>query len=270
MKHFLINLDLCNGCYCCQIACKDEHVGNDWAPYAKPQPDTGQFWIKLNEKVRGTTPKVKVSYLPSMCMHCKDADCMKSCQVPGAIYRRKDGLINIDPEKCTGCRSCVDACRYEAIYFNENLNIAQKCTGCSHLLDDAWVEPRCVDACPTDALIFKEESEIADSISLSEPVNGEKTNTTLVHYLNIPKRFIAGTVYSPEEKEVIIGATCTLQSTSTETTITTETDDFGDFWFHSINTDEVYSLIIEKNEKTVTINEISSSSDVNLGDIPMT
>ena len=45
MKAFVIDLSICNGCYCCQIACKDEHVGNDWTPYAKPQPDTGQFWI---------------------------------------------------------------------------------------------------------------------------------------------------------------------------------------------------------------------------------
>ena len=49
MKAFYIDLSVCNGCYCCQIACKDEHVANDWTPYAKPQPDTGQFWIGLTE-----------------------------------------------------------------------------------------------------------------------------------------------------------------------------------------------------------------------------
>ena len=46
MKVFVIDVGICNGCYSCQIACKDEHVGNDWTPYAKPQPDTGQFWLK--------------------------------------------------------------------------------------------------------------------------------------------------------------------------------------------------------------------------------
>jgi tetrathionate reductase subunit B len=49
MKAFYVDLSVCNGCYCCQIACKDEHVANDWSPYAKPQPDTGQFWIGLTE-----------------------------------------------------------------------------------------------------------------------------------------------------------------------------------------------------------------------------
>ena len=64
MKAFVIDLSICNGCYCCQIACKDEHVANDWTPYAKPQPDTGQFWIGITEQVRGQVPKVKVSYIP--------------------------------------------------------------------------------------------------------------------------------------------------------------------------------------------------------------
>src|SRR5271157_448420 len=105
MKTFMVDASICNGCYCCQIACKDEHVGNDWAPYAKPQPDTGQFWMKMNEKVRGTVPKVKMSYVATPCMHCSNAPCLESC-MPGAIYRRNDGMVVIDPEKCTGCVKC--------------------------------------------------------------------------------------------------------------------------------------------------------------------
>ena len=133
MKVFVIDVARCNGCYSCQIVCKDEHVGNDWTPYAKPQPDTGQFWLKQNEFVRGSVPKVKMHYQPVLCMHCDNAPCMAACKIEGAIYRRKDGLIIIDPVKCTGCKNCVDACPYKTIYFNEGLNIAQKCTGCAHL-----------------------------------------------------------------------------------------------------------------------------------------
>jgi len=65
MKAFVIDVSICNGCYCCQIACKDEHVGNDWTPIAKPQPDTGQFWLKQNEFVRGTVPKVASTPAPT-------------------------------------------------------------------------------------------------------------------------------------------------------------------------------------------------------------
>ena len=61
MKVFTFDVARCNGCYTCQIACKAEHVVNDWTPYAKPQPETGQFWLKIVEQVRGTVPKVKVA-----------------------------------------------------------------------------------------------------------------------------------------------------------------------------------------------------------------
>ena len=148
MKSFVIDARLCIGCYNCQIACKDEHCGNDWTPYAKPQPDTGQFWLEVREEERGTIQKVTVAYIPWMCQHCDNAPCMKVCAV-AAIYKRDDGLVIIDPKKCNGCMHCVDACPYESIFFNQDLNIAQKCTGCAHLLDRGWpiTEPRCVDYC---------------------------------------------------------------------------------------------------------------------------
>jgi Fe-S-cluster-containing dehydrogenase component len=64
MKVFTIDLSRCVGCYNCQVACKDEHCGNDWTPYARPQPETGQFWMKVNYEERGTIPKVRVTYQP--------------------------------------------------------------------------------------------------------------------------------------------------------------------------------------------------------------
>jgi Fe-S-cluster-containing dehydrogenase component len=146
MKVFVSDVEKCLGCYCCQISCKDEYCGNDWMPYSKPQPMTGQFWRKVEEHVRGTVPKVKVAYIPTGCMHCDDAPCINAC-TDNAIYKREDGMVIIDPQKCTGQQLCIDACPYGAIYFNNTLNIAKKCTGCAHLLDRGWPikEPRCVD-----------------------------------------------------------------------------------------------------------------------------
>ena len=172
-KVLLIDITRCNGCYSCQLSCKDEHVGNDWMPYAKPQPNTGHFWYKITETVQGSVPKVRVHYMHDICQHCDDAPCIKSCKT-NAIYKRDDGIVIIDPEKCRGTRSCIDACPYNAIYFNAGLNIAQKCTMCGHLLDEeGWPEPRCLQSCPTDALIFGEEEELKDRLGDFEQLHPE-------------------------------------------------------------------------------------------------
>ena len=266
MKVFTVDVSRCNGCYVCQIACKDEHCGNDWTPYAKAQPEFGHFWLKLNEFVCGTVPKVKMHYVPVLCMHCDNAPCINTCSVEGAIYKREDGLVIIDPTKCTGCKDCMDACPHKVIYFNDDLNIAQKCTGCAHLLDDGWKEPRCVDACPTECLKFVDESEVRDILSESETLNPQFGTESRVYYTNIPKKFIAGTVYDPGIKEVIIDASCTL--TGEGITLTTKTDDFGDFWFEGLEIGK-YSLVIEKEGKTKQFENLYTGKDVNLGDIGM-
>jgi len=269
MKAFVFDASKCNGCYSCQVACKDEHCGNDWMPYAKPQPDTGHFWYKLNEYVRGTLPKVKAAYVPTLCMHCEDSACAAAC-IHGAISQRDDGLVLIDPAKCNGCQLCVDACPYGAIYFNRALRIAQNCTGCAHLLDRGWpiTEPRCVDACVTGALIFGEEEDLKPLIEKAEvlePNFGEKPSVR-VYYLNLPKRFIAGTVYDPAAEEVVIGATCTL---SGDSSATATTDEFGDFWFEGLPVGSFSLTIAANGFPAKQFDAISTDKDVNLGDIPL-
>ncbi len=267
MKAFVIDLTHCNGCYSCQIACKDEHSGNDWTPYAKPQPDTGQFWLKVNESLRGSVPKAKMAYVPVLCQHCTEAPCIKAC-TPGAISRRPDGLVVIDPKKCTGCQKCMNAqaCPYGAIYFNETLSLAQKCTGCAHLVDrKVSFAARCADACPTDAFRFGEEADLKDLIAKAEVLHPEYNTKPRVYYIGLPKKFIAGTVYDPGAEEVVIGATCTL---SGDGSATAKTDDFGDFWFEGLK-EGTFSLKIEAGGKTKTIDKISTAKDVNLGDIPL-
>jgi len=266
MKGFVIDAALCNGCYNCQVACKDEHCSNDWTPYAKPQPETGDFWCRVIDVERGTIPKYKISYHPVICQHCVDAPCISSCPVE-AIYTRSDGLVIIDPTKCTGCQLCVTSCPYGVIYFNTSLLIAQKCTGCAHLVDEGWLggnDTRCSDACPTAALTFGEESDL--DLTGAVTLSPEFGLTTRVHYKNLPKRFIAGTVYDPDAVEVVIGATCTL---SGDGSATTTTDVFGDFWFEGLEVG-TYSLEIGASGfTTYTKGSISTDKDVNLGDIPL-
>ena len=263
-KTFVIDAAKCSGCYNCQIACKDEHVGNDWTPYAKPQPEIGQFWLRVEERVQGTIPKVKLSYIPRLCNHCEKAACMEVCP-EGAIYRRDDGFVLIHPEKCTGCGRCRTACPYGVIYMNAELKVAQKCTGCAHLLDNGVSAlPRCADACPTDALLFGEKSELTEALVGAVPVSPG------AHFYvkNIPGEFIGGTVYDPVEKEVIIGAKCTLRGEGTE--LETETDSYGDFWFRDLPAGGTYTLHISApGFAAKTFENLSTEKSVNLDDIPL-
>jgi len=270
MKVIIFDAAKCNGCHSCQVACKDEHCGNDWMPYAKPQPETGQFWYKLNEYIRGSQPKMKAAYVPTMCMHCDEAPCIPACPNT-AIYKREDGFVVIDPAKCTGTQLCNDACPYgDVIFFNQDLKISQKCTGCTHLLDRGWPikEPRCVDACVTGALTFAEESEVQDIIANAEvllPKSGDDVKPR-IYYLNLPKRFIAGTVYDSVEEEVVIGATCTL---SGDASATATTDEFGDFWFEGLEVGTYNLSIAADGFSAKEIASISTEEDVNLGDVDL-
>ncbi len=269
-KIFVVDVKKCNGCHACQVACKDEHVGNDWTPIAKAQPETGQFWMKLEQRVRGTVPKVKVAYRPHLCMHCDEAPCVEACPVEGVIYKRQDGLVIIDPVTCTGCRNCLEACPYRVIYFNENLNIAQKCTGCAHLLDDGWKEPRCADACPTGVIRFLDEDEAGDALSgagVWKPEIRDRVKPR-VYYRNLPGRFIAGTVYDPKEREVVIGATCVLTDRDSGKVLDTKTDNYGDFWFEDLK-EGVFSLDIRMDGNVKSFAGLDArEKDINLGDVP--
>ena len=266
-KAFVIDVGLCCGCYNCQLACKDEHVDNDWTPYAKPQPDTGQFWLKIQENVCGTVPKVKMHYIPLLCNHCAEADCMGACPAD-AISRRDDGLVIIEPDRCTGCRDCVAACPYGVIYFNDDLGLAQKCTGCAHLLDNGFNMPRCVESCPTDAIRFGEEADLQASIAGATVLKPETGSHPRVYYRNIPGKFIGGTVYDPVEREVVIGGRCVL--TSDGATAETFTDPYGDFWFIDLPVGTFDVSIEADGFETVFFPTVDTAKDVNLGEIPLT
>ncbi len=241
-KVFIVDVAKCNGCYGCQIACKDEHCGTDWRPYAAAQPDTGQFWMRINEKTRGQVPVVRVSYTPVFCAHCTNAPCEAACS-EGAFQRRDDGLLFINPDACTGCGSCVASCPQGSLYFNEESGLAQKCTGCAHLLDNGWQVPRCVDVCSHDAILYKEESEVRELLANAEFFEGMSSFDPRVYYRNLPKRFVAGSVIDFSADEVVIGARVLLLNN--EVCIAEQqTDWYGDFKFDQVDPAH-YSVVIK-------------------------
>lgn len=254
MKAFLIDVARCNGCHNCQIACKDEHCGTDWPPYAAAQPLTGQFWCKVEEKVRGTVPKVRMNYIP----HIDGQNDKLAEAAADVLIPRDDGLVVIDPQKAKGRK---DLAEFDGVYWNEELKIPQTCTGCAHLLDDGWTVPRCVDACPTHALTFGEEDEL-DLEGAEQLAEGSH-----VWYLNLPKRFVTGCIVDFDAREVVIGTPVQLLDSSKEVVAEQVTDEFGDFMFDQVKAD-AYTVRYETLDGAWEERAADASeADVNLGDV---
>lgn len=270
MKIFAVDLEKCVGCRSCQLVCKDEHCDNDWMPYAAPQPDTGQFWMDVREQERGQSPKVTVTYTPVMCQHCENAPCLAVAK-DGAVYRREDGLVVVDPAKAKGQKQIVEACPYNAVFWNEELQIPQKCTGCAHLLDDGWTVPRCVEACAHDAIRFGDYEDFAGELDGAEALKPEANTKPHVYYFNLPKRFIGGEIADLEDEEVLIGAKVVLTNLESGETWETVSDDFGDFWFKQIPAAE-YSIDVEIEDyrsRRVTDFISTVDRDLNVGTIAL-
>jgi Fe-S-cluster-containing dehydrogenase component len=264
----VININKCSGCYNCVLACKDEHCGHDYPGYTAAQPMTGHFWMQLIERERGKYPKVKLNYIPITCMHCQNPSCVKAAE-NGAVYRRPDGIVIIDPAKAHGQKQLVSSCPYRVIYWNESLNIAQKCTFCAHLLDQGWKEPRCVELCPTDALVFGDlddpESEAAklvasNSTEILHPEYGLKEN---VSYVSVPRKFIAGTVIYGDIDECALNASVIITNKNDKRTAVTNC--FGDFEIEGLADNEEYKIEINAPKYQTREYHVKTQTDIYLG-----
>jgi anaerobic dimethyl sulfoxide reductase subunit B len=146
---FFVNSDACSGCKTCQVACKD-----------KNNLPAGVHWRRVYEVAAGSwqrkgeawTSTVAVYNLSVSCHHCADPVCGRQCSVD-AIWKRPDGIVLIDQQRCTKCNKCRTDCPYEAIRFDAAANTVGKCDFCADRID-AGGPPVCVTACPNRALDF--------------------------------------------------------------------------------------------------------------------
>jgi len=148
----VIDLRKCIGCHTCSVACKAENS----VPMG-----VWRSWVKQIEK--GRYPHARKSFLPLLCNNCENPICVTVCPV-NASYRRKDGLILVDPHRCIGCRYCMAVCPYDARYVNPRVNIVEKCYWCEHLVSQG-LKPACVAACPTQSRIFGDINDHHQEIS---------------------------------------------------------------------------------------------------------
>jgi Fe-S-cluster-containing dehydrogenase component/formate-dependent nitrite reductase membrane component NrfD len=137
---FVIDHRRCIGCHACTVACKEEN-----------RVPLGAFrtWVKYVEK--GTFPDTRRYFSVLRCNHCDDAPCVTICPTV-ALYRRPDGIVDFDNRRCIGCKSCMQACPYDALYIDPDTNTAAKCHYCAHRIE-VGLEPACVVVCPERAII---------------------------------------------------------------------------------------------------------------------
>ena len=151
-RYLVIDVAQCENCNNCFLACKDEHVGNEWPGYAAAAPNTGPSWVRIEGKERGQYPVIDVAYLPVLCMHCADPPCVKAAR-DGAVYKRPDGIVVIDPLKAKGQKQVVHACPYHAVVWNAEAQIRPRSAPCAPTSSTGdGAQTRCIQSCPTGAL----------------------------------------------------------------------------------------------------------------------
>lgn len=241
--NLIIDVAKCENCNCCFLATKDEHVGNDFPGYAAPQPLHGQNWVDIKRKVRGGGHMVEANYMPTTCNQCDNAPCVKAGG--GAVTKRDDGIVIIDPVKAKGRRDLVDACPYGGIWWNEELQIPQKGIFEAQLLDQGWKQTRGSQACPTGAMITVKltDEDMAkrardQKLEVLKPELGTKPRVWYRNLHLFEKCFVGGSVVADINgvTECVEGAEVTLEKNGNIVARTT-TDTYGDFKFDKLDPD---------------------------------
>ena len=177
MTHYgmLIDVATCAGCNACTMACK----------YQNATPH-GMYWCKVLMGEYGTYPNSGQTVLPISCQHCTNAPCVRACPT-GASHYDENGNVQVDYDKCIGCRMCMAACPYGARIQIKKTGVIEKCRFC-------WYEgepgnpPRCVGTCISGARLFGDlddpQSEICQEIARTnaQPLAGDLT-TAKIYYV---------------------------------------------------------------------------------------
>lgn len=173
---FVIDQSMCIGCHACTVACKSEH-----------DVPLGVYRTHVKYVEKGTFPDTRRTFSIHRCNHCEDAPCTTICPT-SALHTRDDGVVDFDNRRCIGCRACMQACPYDALYIDPRTHTAAKCNYCAHRLDGGY-EPACVIVCPVEAIVSGDlddpTSKVAglaarEKVSVRKPEKGTSPN---VYYI---------------------------------------------------------------------------------------
>lgn len=266
----VINSEECIGCYNCFLTCQDEFCGNGYEGYSAAAPMEGHNWMRVLDLERGQYPRVKVNYIAKTCMHCDNAKCIEAAE-NGAVYRRPDGIVVIDPVKAKGQKQIVNSCPYRVIEWNEEAQLPQKCNMCAHALDKGEKEPRCVESCPVNAMVFGDLNDPNSNISqllkttATEVLRPEFKLQEKVRYIGLPKRFVAGTVVLKDKQEC--AANAQVELVNGKGSKIAVTNQFGDFEFEGLDSNQSFELKISLPGYKSESLRCSTVADSHLGEI---
>ncbi len=275
--NLIVDVANCTNCQLCAISTQDEHVDNDFPGYAAPMPKHGGRWIEIQKSERGKAPMVDVAYVPVMCQHCDDAPCIKAAR-DGAISKREDGLVLIDPEKSRGQKQIAEACPYNAITWNEELQIPQTWFFDAHLLDDGWTEPRCVTVCATEALkavkiTDEARADLVKSEGLEE-LRPELKTVPRVLYKNLWRArscFIGGLVVQSKSGITDCVADVIVElHRGDDLVATTKSDIFGEFKFDQLEPESgAYRVVVKGADGSEVAQGVELGQSVYLGELAL-
>jgi Fe-S-cluster-containing dehydrogenase component/formate-dependent nitrite reductase membrane component NrfD len=173
----VIDQTRCIGCHACTTACKSENLVplSVTRTYVK-HVDVGEF------------PQARRAHQVTRCNQCAHAPCVVACPTT-AMFKRDDGIVDFDKSICIGCKACMAACPYDAIFINPEDHSAEKCNFCAHRID-VGLEPACVVVCPVEAILVGDLHD--DQSQVARIVNREPVNVRRPEKETLPKLFYKG------------------------------------------------------------------------------
>ena len=162
----LIDTSTCIGCKACEVACQewnDLHIvpTEQRGTYQTMPSLDANYWNLIQFREREIGPDFAWLLRKDGCMHCADPGCLKACPAPGAIVQYQNGIVDVNPEACIGCRMCETGCPFDIPRYSEQTSKMAKCTLCVDRVS-VGLEPACIKACPTGCLQFGDKAALLE------------------------------------------------------------------------------------------------------------